>query len=321
MLSGDRGCRGAAMGDIAQFGATGAFAVAAKLHDDTDISVFFNPTDTNRRARIDGAATPLSGLGAKLPIVWITPREDRVFVDDTSSRRAFFDRMAASFDSAHNGRVARLTKLMSERAGILRTTGDAQWLDAVDVQIAATAIAVSAARIQYAGQINYFLDGFSVSINGPTEAMICEQNAAMAERQYLQYLRENRTLIGDKMTIDGPHRADFGMFNNELKLPVALTSTGQQKTALVELIIAHARLINAHTGIAPIILLDEAAAHLDAAARERMFAALSGANAQVWATGLDPNVFANIDDAVFVTCKCGGIHNIVLSGIGKNEQD
>lgn len=321
MLSGDRGCRGASMTDIARFGASGGFAVAATLHDDTDISVFFDPADTNRRARIDGAAVPLSALGAKLRIVWITPREDRIFVDDASARRAFFDRLASSFDAAHAGRVARLGKLMSERAAILRGANDARWLDAIDAQIAATATAVAATRIQYAGEINYFLSDFAVSVTGRVEGAIIDQNAAAAEREYMEYLRGNRTLVGDKMNIDGPHRSDFGLFNRELNLPVALTSTGQQKTALIELIVAHARLIHTKTGATPIILLDEAAAHLDNAARMRMFAALHAADAQVWATGLDEKIFADVTDAAFVACQCGVINNIVLSGIGKHEQN
>ena len=152
-----------------------------------------------------------------------------------------------------------------------------------------------------------------MSVAGIVEGMIISENAAAAERKYLEYLRANRTLVGDKMTIDGPHRSDFGLFNNELNLPASLTSTGQQKTALIELIMAHARLVNTRTGAAPIILLDEAAAHLDTNARRRMFAALGAARAQVWATGLDAHTFADVNDAAFVTCHNGEINNIVLT--------
>ena len=116
------------------------------------------------------------------------------------------------------------------------------------------------------------------------------------------------------MVLDGPHKSDFGVFNNELGLPAHLTSTGQQKTVIIDLILAHAKLVHTKTGRSPIILLDEAAAHLDKNARENMFHELAQSNAQVWATGLDPDIFNNIENAVFVACENGEISNIVCAG-------
>ncbi len=316
ILSGDRGMRGAAMGDVARFDGNGGFAIFAIMHDDTEISVTFNPGDANRRAKIDGDNATLGDLASRMRVVWLSPREDRLFVDSASERRAFFDRLTASFDSGHGGRVARLAKLMSERAFALRTGRDGYWMDAIDVQIAGIAIAVADARIKYAGELNYFLPDAAVSVTGIVEQMLIDgANAADAERRYLEYLKNNRDLVGDKMILDGPHRSDFGVFNRKLNLPAHLTSTGQQKTVLIDLILAHAKLVHAKTSRNLIILLDEAAAHLDAAARARLFAELNDANAQVWATGLDPDVFADVPGAAFVTCVNGEINNILTQDI------
>lgn len=310
MLSGVRGMRGAAMTDIARFGGAGGFSVHAELDDQTEIAVSFAPGDANRRARVDGDAAPLSDLARYARIVWITPREDRLFVDSASERRAFFDRLAAAFDATHSGRVARFSKLMSERAAAIKNGADARWLDALDTQIAATAVSIAAARIQYAGEVNYFFDNAAVSVDGMVESMIIK-DAPTAENEYLAYLRENRALIGDKMLVDGPHKSDFGVFNSALGLPAHITSTGQQKSVLLDLILAHAKLMHEKTAARPIILLDEAAAHLDRAARMRLFDALARADAQVWATGLDAAVFTDVTDAAFVTCNNGAINNIV----------
>jgi len=311
MLSGDRGMRGAPMTDIARFDGDGGFSVFAELNDESVVCVYFNSGDTNRHAKIDGDNTPLSDLARKLRIVWLTPREDRIFIDGATERRAFFDRLAASFDSAHSGRIARHTKLMTERAGALKIGADSNWLDALDEQIAATATAIAAARIQYAGELNFMMENAAVSVDGLIESMIIQQNAAVAEREYMAYLKSNRCLTNDKMVIDGVNKSDFGVFNNKLNLPVALTSTGQQKTTLIELILAHAKLIYTKTGARPIILLDEAAAHLDSNARRNLFEQLGRVNAQVWATGLNSDVFQDIDDATFVACVDGKINNIL----------
>jgi len=314
MLSGDRGMRGAAMGDIARFGGTGGFSVFANLADDSEVAVSYAPGDANRRARIDGDAAGLGALAGRLPMVWITPREDRLFVDAAAERRAFFDRLAAGFDPTHIGRMARFSKLLSERAFSLKSGRDARWTDALDAQIASVAVAVAAARVQYAGEINFFLQNAAVSVAGMIESdLISGMTPGDAERAYLEYLRGARELVGDKMVLDGPHKSDFGVFNSELNLPAALTSTGQQKSVLIDLIMAHARLVHEKTARRPIILLDEAAAHLDTAARRRMFDAFANADAQVWATGIDAAAFADAGDAAFVTCNDGEISNIVMS--------
>ena len=174
-----------------------------------------------------------------------------------------------------------------------------------------SAVAIAAARIQYAGEINYFLTDAAVSVDGMVESMIMESNAANTEREYLEYLKSNRELVNDKMILDGVNKSDFGVFNRELNLPANLTSTGQQKTLLLKMILAHAKLVHTKTGATPIILLDEAVAHLDKNARKKLFDELANASAQVWATGIDADVFSDITNATFVTCTKDEVSNII----------
>jgi DNA replication and repair protein RecF len=68
-------------------------------------------------------------------------------------------------------------------------------------------------------------------------------------------------------------------------------STGEQKALLVSVVLAHAALIAEARGFAPLLLLDEVAAHLDPARREALFAALAALPAQVFMTGTDLEVF------------------------------
>src|SRR3546814_17174768 len=51
-------------------------------------------------------------------------------------------------------------------------------------------------------------------------------------------------------------------------------STGEQKALLVSIVLAHARLIAEARGAPPLLLLDEVAAHLDAARRDALFDAV-----------------------------------------------
>ncbi|MDR1361088.1 MAG: DNA replication and repair protein RecF [Rickettsiales bacterium] len=297
MLGGNSGFRGAPICDMARFGSSG-FSVFAALTDDTEISVSWNSGDANRRARIAGDSAPLSELAAHLRIVWLTPREDRLFVDSTSDRRNFFDRLVAGFDPAHSGRVARLSKLLSERAFALKNGAADAWLAPIESQIAGTAVAVACARVRYAAEINYFLEDAAISVNGMLEEM--QTPAADIEREYANYLAANRELIADKMNIAGAHKSDFAVFSQVHNLPASFLSTGQQKSVLLKLILAHAKLIRARAGKSAIVLIDEADAHLDAVARQKFFDELAATDAQVFATGIDAENFAGIDNAVFV---------------------
>lgn len=312
LLSGERGLRGADIQNLPKFDGDGGFSVFATTNDDTDLCVYLNSGEVNRRAKIDNDNAPLSDLAKHLRIIWLTPKEDRIFIEAAADRRAFFDRLAASFEPAHLGRLTRLNKLMSERGGAIKAGADKNWLDVIDKQIAATAVAVAAERIRYAAELNYFFENGAVSVNGMVEKLVIENTITNAENIYFEYLQNNRELTGDKMVIDGVHKSDFGVFNKNLNLPAYITSTGQQKAILIDLILAHTKLVHVRTNQKILILLDEAIAHLDEFARTKLFQDLNDADAQVWATGLDEQAFKNIPDTVFVTCKNGSISNIVI---------
>jgi len=188
-----------------------------------------------------------------------------------------------------------------------------RWVDVIDDQIAGIATTIAAARIQYAGELNYFLQNAAVSVSGMLEKMLIDgMTPGDTERKYREYLGATREIVADKMVVDGVHKSDFGVFNKKLNLPAHLTSTGQQKTMLLELILAHAKLLHERTNRQPIILLDEAVAHLDENARKNLFTELGNASAQVWATGIDEHTFENVPNAVFVSCVDGEISNILV---------
>ena len=202
LLSGERGLRGVETQTLARFDGDGGFSVFATTDDESDICVFLNQNELNRHAKIDNENVALSELAKKLRIVWLTPREDRIFVESASERRTFFDHLVSSFDPSHIGRISRLNKLLSERGGALKSNADDKWLDAIDNQIASTSIAIGAGRIRYASELNYFFSSGAVSVDGMIERLILDETLINAEKIYFEYLQNNRNLVGDKMVID-----------------------------------------------------------------------------------------------------------------------
>jgi DNA replication and repair protein RecF len=80
-------------------------------------------------------------------------------------------------------------------------------------------------------------------------------------------------------------------------VPAGRASTGEQKALLVGIVLAHARLVARMSGLAPIVLLDEIAAHLDQRRRAALFEALDRLGGQVFMTGADPALFAELPDS------------------------
>jgi DNA replication and repair protein RecF len=75
-------------------------------------------------------------------------------------------------------------------------------------------------------------------------------------------------------------------------MPAPQCSTGEQKALLLAILLAQARLLAAARGTAPLMLLDEVAAHLDAERRAALFAELLDLKTQAWLTGTDAALFA-----------------------------
>jgi DNA replication and repair protein RecF len=96
-------------------------------------------------------------------------------------------------------------------------------------------------------------------------------------------------------TIVGPQASDLLVRHGPKDMPAGSCSTGEQKALLVGLVLAHARLVAAMSGIQPLVLLDEIAAHLDPRRRGALFDELAAGGGQVWMTGADPALFAELD--------------------------
>jgi DNA replication and repair protein RecF len=120
-------------------------------------------------------------------------------------------------------------------------------------------------------------------------------------------LRDNRARdAAAGRTLDGPHLTDLAVGYARKGIAAADASTGEQKALLIGLILAHARLISDMTGFPPVLLLDEVVAHLDPARRAALAGELAQLGAQVWMTGADPALFAEIPAAAAVVEVDGG---------------
>ncbi|HEY8564818.1 MAG TPA: DNA replication/repair protein RecF [Beijerinckiaceae bacterium] len=317
-----RGLRRADLAEMARQGAP-AFAVSVTL--DTAFGEHRLGTALSRAedgragrvCRIDGgsAASP-AAFAEHLRLVWLTPDLDALFRGAAGDRRRFLDRLVLAVDADHAARVNALERSLRSRNRVLEESPDDRiWLDAIERELAELAVAVAAARRETVERLDALVlatrDEASpfpfarLNLEGEIDALVASHPAVDAEDRYRAILREGRARDrAAGRTLVGPQATDLAVRHGPKDIPASLASTGEQKALLIGLVLAHARLVTAMSGLSPLILLDEVAAHLDPRRRGALFSALETIGGQVWMTGADAALFAELDaraDLVGVT--------------------
>ncbi len=261
---------------------------------------------TRRTVRIDGETAQPGRLAAFVRLVWLTPREDRLFLEAASERRRFFDRLVFAGEPNHAVQVGSYERALRERMRLLaESPADPAWLTALEARLAkaGAAIAVARARTLAALQAEILARGerpfpqAALALSGEWEAMAGagaspeEIEARLAPA--LAAARPRDAAAGRALT--GPHRGDLLVGYVQKGRVAAESSTGEQKALILNLILAQAsRLSRAESQPNPILLLDEVAAHLDSFRRAALFDEIEALGLQAFLTGTDAALFAGL---------------------------
>jgi len=316
-LAPGRGLRRATLEEAAFSEGDGSWAVAAEIEGALGLATLgtgivlptedFTPT---RQCRVD--REPVASAAAfadHLRIVWLTPAMDGLFAGPASERRRFLDRLVLAVDASHSSRVSALERSLRSRNRLLQEPSpDGHWLDAVERDPGEVAVAVAAARAETVQRLSAALAAekdtaspfpwAGIALDGAIENGIGTCPASELEDRYRAALRNTRARdAAAGRTLEGPHLTDLLVTHGPKQIAAGEASTGEQKALLVGLVLAHAGLVGAMTGITPILLLDEIAAHLDPARRGALYERLAVIGAQVWMSGADPAVFEPISSS------------------------
>lgn len=307
LLAPGRGLRRAPLTEMARQGGSGGFGVAAQLDGEVEIGTGTQAAAPERRiVRVNGATAAATSLGEWLTVLWLTPAMDRLFAEPASERRRFLDRLALALVPAHAHHSARYEAAMRERNRLLgaEEPADPDWLTALEARMAEHGAAIDTARRTTVAQLS---ERLVAQPEGPfaRAGLAIEGDDATDLAARLRAGRARDAAAG--RTLTGPHRQNLAVAHLGKGQAAHLCSTGEQKALLLAIVLAHAELVADRTGRAPILLLDEVAAHLDPARRAALFERLAG-RGQVWMTGTEPALFAEAGAAIRLTVHDGAIH-------------
>ena len=329
LLAPGRGLRRAALSDMARQGGKGGFGVAATLkplpfrggvggggepqattpadspHPNpspegeglVEVGTGTQPAAPERRiVRINGATAAATALAEWLTVLWLTPAMDRLFVEPAGERRRFLDRLTLALRPDHAQHANRYEAAMRARNRLLADDiPDPHWLTALEAQMAEHGAAIDAGRRETVAALAERLASQPL---GPfARAGLALEGWHGADTLAADLAQGRRRDAAAGRTLVGPHRNDLAVTHLEKDQPAALCSTGEQKALLLGLVLAHAELVAERVGRAPVLLLDEVAAHLDPVRRAALFDRLAVTGSQVWITGTERAPFDDIGGA------------------------
>lgn len=256
-----------------------------------------------RIVKIDGIkASSQADLGRYFSAIWITPQMDRLFRGGSQPRRAFLDRLVYAFDVEHAKRTANFEHLYREWYRLIKEgKRDTYWLNSLEENMAALGVAIAAARREQVARLNAFIENepddvfpsVILELDGTIEKALEKEAAVDVEVKYCEMLQRQRHYVLENDNPDGINRTDFRVFFKKKNMPADLCSTGEQKSLLISIILAQTKCQTLHKGFAPVMLLDEVAAHLDDIKKEALLDKIKDLGVQAWITTTNPEIFTS----------------------------
>jgi DNA replication and repair protein RecF len=310
-----RGLRRADFADHARDRGSGGWAVSIELAEQgssIQLGTGLEPAQglavRQRKCRIERSpVASASAFGDYLRVVWLTPAMDSLFVGSAGERRRFLDRLVLAVDAGHAARVGALERALRNRNRLLEMgSADRHWLEAAEREVAELAVTVAAARHETITRLGQLIEAerdedsvfpfAEITLDGDLECWLAAASAMQVEERYRGHLRDNRGRdAAAGRTLVGPHLSDLVIRHGPKAIDASRASTGEQKALLLGLVLAHARLVAAMSGLAPLVLLDEIVAHFDPRRRSALFALLRRLGAQIWLTGAEARSFAELE--------------------------
>ena len=310
LLSPGRGLRGARLAEHTRKGPVSRdetlWAVAATVArggTDYDIGTGLTQASASRQVRLNGAPAASSAeLGEIVQLIWLTPAMDRLFTEAASGRRRFLDRLVLGSEPSHARATTHYEAAMRERARLLKFgPRDPAWLDGLENEMAEAGIQIARERAATVEKLSRTLAERTREAAFPAASVALTDELHLSGAEALRgFFAQSRMRDAETgRTLVGPHTTDLAVRHTAKRAEARDCSTGEQKALLISIMLAAARELTRAKGVAPILLLDEIAAHLDQMRRAALFEEIHSLSAQAWMTGTDLSLFAGARCQIF----------------------
>lgn len=257
--------------------------------------------------RLNGADKRVMDLVGRLNAVLFLPRDLALVEGSPADRRQFIDGTLTQVDADYLAALTSVGKLLPQRNALLRRIGEQRAapheLDFWDAQLVQAGAVLIAARQRFLRELESTACRAHHDLTGGRETLSLRYQPSFAPTaggdgqlsfnmhgldlhrdldaddvapQYAARLEEERELsISRGITLSGPHRDELRIDINGHDAGL-YGSRGQARTAVMALKLAELDWMQTRIGEAPLLLLDEVVAELDAGRRNWLLERLQG---------------------------------------------
>jgi DNA replication and repair protein RecF len=290
-----RSCRTTNEREVVRFeaGPEAAVRVTVEGRDadgDHELSVGFKPGEA-KRLKADGAPVErLLDVAARPLVSVFLPDRLELVKGPPGLRRSHLDQLVAALwparvatRRAYAQALAQRNALLSRlRAGAGTRTAVGAW----DLELARHGLALRDDRARAVELLTAPFAGAAgeLGLQGAVELRYRPRTQAATPEAFAAELAERLAADLERgFTGHGPHRDELALLRDGRELR-AYGSQGEQRLALLALILAEREVLTAERGAPPLLLLDDVMSELDADRRERLVARLGGAGQSVITT-------------------------------------
>jgi DNA replication and repair protein RecF len=291
-----RSCRTTNEREVVRFGAAALRVVLETVAEDGthELAVGLAPGEP-KRMRADGAPVERLLDVAVRPLVGVfAPDRLELVKGPPAVRRAHLDQLVAALWPARVATRRAYAQTLAQRNALIariRATGAATSLRTWDTQLANHGIALMRDRTEAVDALAPLFTGLGaeLGLDGKLELAYKPRSRAVTPDALVAELAERHTSDLERgFTGHGPHRDELAIRRDGRDLR-AYGSQGQQRLALLAVLLAECEALGERRGALPLLLLDDVMSELDHARRRALVERLlrSGGQAVITTTDLE----------------------------------
>lgn len=250
--------------------------------------------------RDDKLFSRISDHIGELPIVMVSPSDVVLVSDSGEDRRRFINQVLSQMDKSYLSDIQQYNKLLAQRNQMLKSSGpDISLMEIIDESMSFYAGKIYDRRKAFIQSLSPVVGKYYALLSGEKEKVKVEYRSDLNSGPLLEKLASLRSkdmILG--FTSAGIQRDDlvFMMDGHPIR---RCGSQGQQKSFLVSLKFAQYELMNADSGVSPILLLDDVFDKLDMDRTSNLLSLVAGNDfGQIFITDSNKVRLAGIVDRI-----------------------
>ena len=254
-----------------------------------------------------------------LPLVIISPTDERLIVESGEQRRKYIDSVISQFDKSYLEYLIRYNHALFQRNTLLKNRKnirgniDSQ-LEVWDNQLVVSGNSIFEKRAKFVEMIIPLFQNYYSYISGENEIVDLKYYSHFQDGDMISLLSESKEKdLALGYTTKGIHRDDLNLILNDY--PVRRDgSQGQKKIFLIALKLAQYDFLTAHNNFSPILLFDDIFDKIDTERGNRLIELVSKENfKQIFITDTQKERLNNIISVIGKEFSFYNVNNGVVS--------